>query len=446
MTTLQQTLLYNEYVNPDYVSLLSSLGFYRNFTQAQDCLISDDKGVEYLDFLAGYGVHNIGHNHPLLLQEINEILAQKRPSFLNINAPHEQAVLSKKLCEISNAGFSKTLFCNSGAEAVDTALRLARAATGKSRVISCHNGYHGLTCGALSLMSEKNHRAHFGPLLQGVEHIPFNDSAALEAALKKPDTALFIVEAIQAEGGVHSGGSSFLKEAAQLCKKSKVLFAIDEIQTGLGRTGSFFAAQHYAVFPDIMLIGKALSGGLVPVTAVLMQEPVYKKGVSGMERSYLYHSTFAGGSLAVAAALKTIEILEQENLPELALEKGNYLLEKLQNLAQKHPIIKEVRGKGLLAGIEFHLPEDLLYKTVPKAVRNSLYSYTVASALLNRFHIIAQPCSIAGHVLKLEPPLTVTHTQINQCIEALDNTLDQYPTHHQALMGVARFSLLGQQL
>lgn len=353
MTWKETSDLYRKYVNPDYVDLLEAFNYGRSFVRAKGTELYDDKGNKYLDFLAGFGVHNLGHNPPAVIDVLQKALASDGPSMLNIDAPFAAGRLAEHLTKVTHPHLCRTIFASSGAESVEIAIRAVRAATGRAPILACRGGYHGLTTGALSLMGDDKLKAPFGPLLPEVAQIPFGNTDALREMCRSNQPAAFFVEPVQAEGGIVIPDAKYLSAAYRICRESGCLLVVDEIQTGLGRTGKVFATNFEDVVPDILLIGKALSGGLIPVSAVMMTLDVWESAFSGPERCLLDSSTCSGGLLAMTAGLAVVRALEATNLTETAYTQGQHLIEKLKQLAKKHAVIKDIRGKGLLIGVEF---------------------------------------------------------------------------------------------
>ncbi len=414
--------IYKKHVNPDYLKLLKIYNLDRNFIKANGTKLFDDCGTEYTDFLSGFGVHNIGHNHPKLINILKNVLDLNYPSFLNFDTPSQAALLAQKLNEISHQNLSKTIFANSGAEIVEISLKMARAATGKSSIVACHHGYHGLTINALSLMDDNNHRKPFGISSDDVYFIDFGDSEQLDRIIQKVKPGAFILEPIQGEGGINIPSENYYKEISDLCESNNVLLIMDEIQTGFGRTGQMFATPFNAITPDILLIGKALSGGIIPITAAIFTNKIYKKSISGLKRCFLYDSTFSAGSLATIAGLETVKIIQNEKLCDNANTLGSYLIQKLQNLTNKYRFIKDIRGKGLFIGIEFQKPKGNIFsKLISEDIFDTFYSYLVTAILFNKYSLITQPCSVKINTLRIEPPLTITKSEIDYLIKALTN-------------------------
>jgi putrescine aminotransferase len=437
---------YAQFVNPDFVELLEMLDYGRCFVRAQGTRLYDDAGREYLDFLAGFGVHNVGHNHPHLVDALHKALESAAPSMLNIDAPACQAQLAEALSSATHPNLCRASFANSGAEAVDIALKTARAATGRKVIVACEGGYHGLSLGAMSVLGQSRMRSFCGPLLQDVRWASFGDVDALREICRREKPAAFIVEPIQGEGGVRVPSGTYLREASEACRASGTLLIADEIQTGLGRTGRLFDTPFEEVCPDILLLGKALSGGIVPIAVALTTPSVWRRAFRGPERCNLNASTFAGGHLACTAALAVLDILRDEALPEAAAARGEQLLAGLKRLAEKHSIVRDVRGRGLLVGVEFGPATGLSMRVVPAWARDGLFAQVVCALLMRDHGIVAQPCSLAGSVLRIEPPLTIGEQGIERFLCALDSVLDACPTPRRALAMAARKRVLGRAL
>jgi len=436
--------LWRRFINPDYIDVLETIGFGRCFVRAEGMKLYDDEGNEYLDFLAGFGVHNIGHNHPRVLKALQGALESHSPSMLNADAPIQAGLLAERLSSLMDPRLCRAAFTNSGAEAVDVAIKAARAATGRKALVSCANAYHGLSCGGLSLMGRGDIKRPFGKMLDHVEHIPFNDIPALKDVCSRLRPAAFFSEPIQGEGGIVLPDPSYLKEAGQICKSFGALLVVDEIQTGFGRTGDVFASDFSAMRPDIVLVGKSLSAGLIPVAAAVMTTKVWKDAFSGPRRCLMNASTFAGGHLAMTAGLEMINVLVDDRLSDRARELGGFFLERLKELSVRHRVIRQVRGSGLLIGIEFQPHSGLAMKAVPEWAHEGLFAHVISALLLRDHRILTFPCSIAPNVLRIEPPLIVTRTEIMQFLDALDKALSICPSHGVAVLAALRQKILGK--
>lgn len=438
--------LWRKHVNPDYVQLLEMLDFGQRYVWAQGTKLRNDEGREFVDFLAGFGVHNVGHNHPRLVRALCQAVQSGEPSMLNVDAPLAAGLLAEKLQSMTHPALCRVAFASSGAEAVEAAVKACRAATGRRLLLACDGGYHGLTAGAITLMGSEEHRQAFAPSVADVLHLPFGDASALEHACRQHRPAGLFVEPIQGEGGMRVPPDGYLREAAAICRKAGCLLVIDEIQTGLGRTGRDFATNINEVVPDVLLAGKALSGGMVPVAAAMMTSPVWSQAFGGPARCNACISTFSANRLAMAAGLETLRILEDESLAAKAEELGGVLLGGLRRLAAKHSCIVDVRGRGLMLGVEFQPGSGLTAAVLPRWVREQLFAQVIAAVLLKDHGILTQTCGLAPNVLRIEPPLVITGEEIAQLLAALDATLDAYPTFLATLRAAVRKTVLGKEL
>ncbi|MEE9424408.1 MAG: aspartate aminotransferase family protein [Methylococcales bacterium] len=411
-------------INPRMMKVLGILGFDESFKDAQGCYLYTDDGKEYLDFHSGEGATSIGYNHPQVVSFLKDIMDMKLPNMIQLNCNVLGGMLAEKLLAKAPEYFTKVYFGNSGAEAVETALKFVRCATGKNRIIYCRQSFHGLTYGALSICGDEEFKQGFGELMPHTTMIDFNDLAALEVELKKGDVAAFIAEPIQGRE-VMPAKAGYLKGASELCKRHKALFILDEIQTSLGRTGKFFYLEHEDVRPDILLIAKALSGGLVPVSAVLIGEDIYNKVYSNMERCYVHHSTYGYNTLSMAAGLATLEVIEEKNLVDNAHKMGELIMAGLEQLKEKYDMVKDVRGKGLMFAIELGQPSSLAKKlqwNLIETASKGLYAQVVVIPLFLEFGIISMVSGL-NSVIKFIPPVIITEKEVAYFLESLDKVL-----------------------
>ncbi len=407
---------YQSYFNPDLDLTLELVGLDEVYERAEGVTVYL-QGEAYLDFLGGYGSISLGHNNPEIIKAVDEV--NNRPNILQAALSPLTAALAKNLCEITPGKLRRTFFCNSGAEAVEAALKVARASTEKSKIIYTRNSYHGKSFGALSATGKEKYRTPFEPLLPGFHEIPFGDPSALENQLKKGGYAAFIVEPIQGEGGIIVPPPGYLKEVEKICRKYEALLILDEVQTGLGRTGAMFACEHEGVEPDILCLAKALSGALIPIGAVVMTDSVWKKAYGGLDKCLLHTSTFGGSARACAAALATINILCRDG-GKIIFEtksKGDEFLFKLKNMEGTKGLVREVRGKGLMIGVEFIQPQFLPEKL--KSLLEEYHASLVASDLKNEFKIITAYTLNNPNVIRLQPPLLVTREQLDYVVQSL---------------------------
>ncbi|MDH5493456.1 MAG: aspartate aminotransferase family protein, partial [Myxococcales bacterium] len=339
---------YGAHLNPAFMRLLDLLGYGRVFERARGMQLWDVDGGTTLDFLAGFGSVNLGHNPPRLVETLCASLRAERPGLNHIGPPLGAAALGEALAA-RVPGRPRVLLSLSGGEAVESALKLARAATGRRGLLGCEGGFHGTGLGALSLMGHARFREPFEPLIPGCVRIPFGDLGRLERALRRHAPAAFLVEPIQAEGGVRLAPAGYLRAAATLCRRHGTLFVLDEVQTGLGRTGTLFAfEQELDEPPDVLVLGKALGGSMVPIAAAITSEAIHDAAYGATDRFDLHGSTFSEYELGSRAALETLAILEEEGLAERAMRAGGRLLEGLRRRLGDHPLVLEVRGRGLL--------------------------------------------------------------------------------------------------
>lgn len=346
---------YGEHINPVLREFFEFNHIERVFVQGDGCWLTEHDGRRYLDFVAGYGCLNTGHNHPRVNEALRRHLDQQRPSFVQyVSVPAQTSELAARLAALSPGGaLSRVFFSNSGTEAVEAALKLALAAMDKPRILYCDNGYHGKTLGALSVTGRAKHRAPFEPLLPRCASIPFGDPRALEAALIAGDVGAFILEPIQGEGGVILPPDGYLARVRELCDMHDCLLILDEIQTGLGRTGRMFACEWDGIVPDVLVLAKSLSGGAVPIGATLAKPALWERAYGSIDRCILHTSTFGGGNFAAAAGLATLDVLEAEDLAGNARQVGDALHKALAEVAGRFPFVKAVRGRGLMIAIEF---------------------------------------------------------------------------------------------
>jgi putrescine aminotransferase len=421
--------IYKQYANPGLATMMGLINFDKKFVRAQGVSVWDDQGNEYLDFLGGYGALNFGHNHPQIVEAVQQ--AGELPNLLQASLGTLYAALAYNLAQITPGELCRTFFGNSGAEAVEGALKLARAATKKTRIIHCEGSFHGKTFGALSVTGKSKYQDPFKPLLPGCEAVPFGDPNALEAKLRNRDVAAFIIEPIQGEGGVHIPEEGYLRQVRDLCTRYETLLIFDEIQTGFARTGTTFACQWDTVEPDIMCLGKSLGGGVMPISAFTTTEGIWDRAFGGMEKCALHTSTFGGNARACAAGIASIEVMINENLAEQTRGKGAYLLQGLRELQEKYPaLIKEVRGRGLLIGIEFNqVSGGFLNKVTGGKLNKFAEEYLaalVAGELMNRYQIITAYTLNNPNVIRFEPPLIVTREQLDTLLHALEDIFKKH--------------------
>ena len=418
---------YAQRVNREWVRLLDLLQMNVRYERCVGAELFTEDGRRILDFLSGYCVHNVGHNHPDVVRALRRELERSGPAMIQTHVADLAGELAEKLCERAGGRLTKAFFASSGSEGVEAAIKFARAHTRRAGILSAEHAFHGLTCGALSLMSDKFWSEGFGPLLPETAAIPFGDIAALERELKTKRFAAFIVEPIQSEAGVCVPHRDYLRVAESLCRRYGTLFVLDEVQTGMYRTGPFLAAHHFGVEPDMVVMAKAMSGGLVPCGAVLMSEAVCHSVYSSLPRAFVHTSTFSENSLAMRAALATLEVLENEELGQRSIEAGNYLRVRLSETLRDFEMVKEVRGVGLLIGIEFRAPSQFRLR-IPyqafTAVHPAMFGQIVVMRLFRDFGFLTQICGNNFMVLKVAPPLVVTDEQLDAFVRAARDVVE----------------------
>jgi ornithine--oxo-acid transaminase len=417
--------LNQRHLNPQLGRVLRTLGFDREWVHGRGSHLIDRDGNEYLDLLAGYGVFSLGRSHPYVKEQLERVLAADTPNLPQLGVSTLAGVLAERLVALAPKSIDAVVLNSSGTEAVEAALKLARAATGRARIVYCERGFHGLTLGSLSVNGNEEFRERFGPLLSDCDSVPFGDAEALERELGRGDVAAFIVEPIQGKG-VYLPPDGYLRAAQELCRASGALLIVDEVQTGLGRTGRFLALEHWGVEPDLVPISKALSGGYVPVGALLASRRVFEATFDSMERSVVHGSTFGGGDFAAAAALATLDVIEREQLTERAARLGELLLELTRPLAQRFEIVREVRGLGLIWAIELGPPAGRAARRLWNAIERrqpGLFSQLVIVPLFRDHRILTQ---VAGHhmnVIKALPPLVISEEELRRFVAALEEVL-----------------------
>jgi ornithine--oxo-acid transaminase len=420
--------LQSEHINPANVRTLKTIGFDRCYVRAEGPYLWDTEGTKYLDMLSGYGVFGLGRNHPEVRRVLHEFLDLNYPSLVKMEAPLLSGLLAEQLKKRMPNQLDMVFFTNSGAEGVETALKYARCATGKPAIIHCAKAFHGLTYGTLSVNGDESFREGFAPFLPEVRKIPFNDLEALEQELRKKDVAAFIVEPVQGKG-VNLPSPGYLRDAAALCRKYGALFIDDEVQSGMGRTGRFLAIEHDGdVDPDIVVLAKTLSGGFVPVGAVLCKKWIHEKVFSSMNRSVVHSSTFSQGSFAMAAGLAALDVLDREKLIQRAEKMGNLIGEGVRAMIPRFEFLKEIRWRGLMMGIEFGSPKSITLKaawSLMHTMDKSLFPQAAIIPLLNKHHIVTQ---VAGHhidVIKLLPPLVISEEDVRWFLNAFEDVMVQ---------------------
>ncbi|MGW0827533.1 aminotransferase class III-fold pyridoxal phosphate-dependent enzyme [Streptomyces sp. NPDC002845] len=443
---------FRDRINPPMARLFSAHGLDRVFTRAHGSTLTTEDGTDYLDFVAGYGCLNLGHNHPTVTRRLREFLDGGAPTFAQyVSMPERTAELAERLGDLAPGRPERVFFGNSGTEAVEAALKVARAATGRTRLVHADNSYHGKTLGALSVTGREQHRRPFGPLLPDTVGVPYGDLDALADVIE--GAAAFIVEPVQGEGGVVLPPPGYLQAARELCRRAGAAFVLDEIQTGLGRTGRMFAAEHEeGLEPDVLCLAKSLSGGLIPIGATLCRADLWDAAYGSTDRALLHSSTFGGGNFAATAGLATLDVLAEEGLPEHAREVGEHLRSSLRKACAPYGFVKDIRGIGLMTAIEFdgdfsgavssltdelltRLPGDLrtLADWLPDDLRTALtrageaMESTLGDLMCLRFvgslardhRVLTFVTANRTRVMRIQPPLVLTFAEADRFVEGV---------------------------
>jgi len=421
------TLDYAERVNPQWVRLLDVLQMNASYEHCEGAELFTEDGRTILDFLSGYCVHNAGHNHPRIVRALKDELDRRGPAMLQSCVPDLAGILAGRLCRLAGGHYEKVFFGSSGSEGIEAAIKFARKRTGRIPLLYADGAFHGLTCGALSMMGSSFWRDGFGPMLPETESVPFNDIDALRKKLAAKKFAAYFVEPIQSEAGIRVPKPNYLSDAAELCCRYGTLLVLDEVQTGMFRTGTFLAAQQFDVKADMVVMAKALSGGLIPVSATLMTGDVYDSVYDSLKRSIIHTSTFSENALAMRAGLATLDVLEDENLGRRCGELGEYIRMRLRDSLGRYPMVRDVRGMGLLNGIEFQAPSSLGVRVMYEAfqrIHGGMFGQVIVMRLFRDWNILTQICGNNFMVLKVAPPLIATHEQIDRFVEAITAVVD----------------------
>lgn len=442
---------YAEHINPAFTKMLRTIGFDKGYVRGQGAYLWDAQGNQYLDLLTGWGVFALGRNHPKLRAALTSVIQQDLPNLVRMDCSVLAGMAAEKLCQIAGADLSRVFFCNSGTESVEAAIKFARCVTSRQKIIYCDHGFHGLTTGSLSLNGAEFFRERFGQLAPGTTKVPFNDLESLEKELSHRQAAAFILEPVQGKS-CEVVADGYLAEAQRLCRKFGTLLILDEVQTGMGRTGKWFCYQHWPeVEPDIVCCSKALSGGFVPVGAVITHAKIMDSVFNSMERCVVHSNTFGQNDLAMAAALTTLRVIEEEHLIENAATLGNYAIQRLRELSKACSFVSDVRGKGLMFGIDFARPAegfklkmawDMLHK-----MNFGVFGQMIIIPLLQKHRILTQVAGYHTEVIKFLPPLIVTKQDMDWFLTAmadvLEDTMRIPGTAWNTVTGLARRAVLG---
>jgi ornithine--oxo-acid transaminase len=415
--------LYASGINPQFVRMLRTIGYDRLWSRAEGAYLYDAAGRRFLDMYGGFGMFNVGRNNPRVRRALIETLEAETPGSVQLGVSTLPGLLAQELLRRTPPSLGRVLFTSTGTEAVEAALKLGRTAAGRTRVLSCEKGFHGLTLGSLSANGGKEWSERFGPLLPGFSRVPFNNLDALEAELRSEDVGLFLVEPVQGKG-VNLPAGGYLEGAQELCRRYGTLFCVDEVQTGFGRTGKLFALEHWGLEPDLMTVSKSLSGGYVPVGALLMSTQVYERVFDSMEHAVSHGSTFAPNDLGMAAGLATLHELDEQGLVENSERLGALLLERTRALQERYDVVADVRGLGLMWAMEFAEPPggSLAWRMVER-MQPALFTQLVAVPLFHEREILIQTAGHRMNVLKATPPLTLSEEDVDHFVQALEATI-----------------------
>jgi ornithine--oxo-acid transaminase len=436
----EEMALNDRYLNPQMGRILRTLGFDKRWVGADHSHLIDSDGERYLDLISGYGVFALGRNHPDVVEAVQDVISAGTANLPQLGVTLLSGVLAEQLLGRAPDSVAAMVPANTGTEAVEAAIKIARAATGRPRIIYADHAFHGLTLGSVSINGNEEFRAGFGPLLPGCDPVPFGDAEALARELARGDVAAVILEPIQGKG-VNLPPDGYLASVQQSCREAETLFVCDEVQTGLGRTGRFLALEHWDLAPDMICLSKALSGGLVPIGAVLVSRAAFDRVFDGMERAVRHGSTFGGNDLAAAAALATLRVLDRDGLVERADRLGAVLLELTQPLVARHDVVRDVRGAGLMWAIELGPPPRPAGRSLFNAVDHlqpGLFAQMITVPLFHEHRIF---CQVAGHrlnVIKALPSLLIDEADVRHFAEAL---ADVVATAERMPAAMARFGV-----
>jgi len=417
--------LHSRYLSPQLPHVLETLGMDRFYVRGEGSYLYDADDRRYLDLLSGFGVYALGRSHPTVMDALHQAIDADLPNLVQLDCALLPGVLAEALVARAHPGIERVFFTNSGAEAIESAIKFARCATGRPRILFGDHAFHGLTTGALSLNGGAEFRTGFGDLLPGTEMIPFGDIDALHEQLRQGDVAAVVLEPIQGKG-VNLAPEEFWPAAEELCRRFKTLLVVDEIQTGLGRTGRFFCHEHWGIRPDIITVSKALSGGFIPVGAMLCSAKVSDSVYSSMDRAVVHSSTFSTNHLAMVAGLATLHAIDEEDIVDRARRTGELFMKSLAPLIDRHEFLHEVRGKGLMIGLVFGEPTTRSLRMrwrALEAVRTAFFSQLVVVPLFHRHRIITQVAADNVNVVKLLPPLIAGEEEVDYFVAALDDVL-----------------------
>jgi ornithine--oxo-acid transaminase len=421
----EEMALNNRYLNLQMGRVVRTIGFDRRWIGGEGAHLIDSAGDRYLDVLGGSGVFAIGRNHPEVIAAIEEVLAAHTANLPQLGVTLLNGVLAEQLLARAPGSVSAMVPANTGSEAIETAIKIARAATGRPRILYAEQGFHGLALGALSVNGHPEFREGFGPLLPGCDPVPLGDLDALERELGRGDVAAFIVEPIQGKG-VTIPPVAYLPSAQALCHAAGTMFVCDEVQTGIGRTGRFLALEHWNLAPDMICLSKALSGGFVPIGAVLVSRDAFERVFDRMKRAGRHGSTFGSNDLAAAVALATLRVLDREDLVARAERMGELLLELTRPLVDRYEIVRDVRGLGLMWAIELGPPKGHGVRSVWRGIESAQPGVLSQLVTVPLFHDHKVFCQVTGpqmNIIKGLPALVIEEKEIRRFAAALEDVV-----------------------
>ncbi|MBX3356566.1 MAG: aspartate aminotransferase family protein [Phycisphaeraceae bacterium] len=408
---------YRTFINPRWARVLRLIGCERTWVRGERVWLEDTEGGRVLDAIGGYGAATVGHHHPHVARSLHDAIEGGAPGMIHFGVPPRAGHLAERLLEIAPRSLTRVFFTNSGTEGIELAIKMARASTGRDRLLACDHAFHGFSTGSLSLCGHEPYREGFGTLLPS-HRVPFGDLAALEQALAPRDVAGFVIEPIQGKG-VYIPTADYLAEAQRLCHRAGSLCIVDEVQTGFGRCGSLFASQaDGAIEPDIMVVSKALSGGMIPVGAVLASERAWGAVFSSLDRAMVHGSTFHQAPLAMAAAHAVLDVIDGERLVERSAHLGERLRTQLEALRSHHRTLGAVRGRGLMVALDLVPPRPLRSR-----LEHMLWPQAFVMALLDEGGVLAQVVNQRSATIKFTPPLVIDDREVTLIVQAVDRAL-----------------------
>ncbi|WJV63385.1 aminotransferase class III-fold pyridoxal phosphate-dependent enzyme [Pectobacteriaceae bacterium CE70] len=453
---------YHQFINPMMVEFLKLQHCDNVFRRASGTQLFTADGEAFLDMVAGYGCINLGHNPQPIIDALKAYLDAQGPNFIQyISIPEQAAKLAEVLCHFAPGNMGRVFFSNSGTEAVEAAMKLAKASTGKAGIAYLKNSYHGKTLGALSITGREKHRRHFKPLLASMIEVPFADIEALRQTLSRDDIGALMIEPIQGEGGVHVPPPGYLRAVQEICRQTDTLLMVDEVQTGLGRTGKLFACEWEGIEPDVLMLSKSLSGGVMPIGATLCRADIWQRAYGTADRFLMHSSTFGGGNIASVVALSALREILAQDLVGNAERLGTYFKQALTDVAARYPFVAEIRGRGLMLGIQFdqtfagavnasarefatRLPGDwhTTWKFLPDPVQahlkaamermeqslGEMFCMKFVTKLCQDHNILTFITANSSTVIRIQPPLTISKAEIDRFVSAFATVCDELST------------------